>query len=88
MQNAFNTCRTVSGISHPLVADMYVKSGFGSDHQDVLVIETYKHETKDSEADRDAFDPYLADLLVDLESLKNQVESKFGHLDRVDIRSS
>lgn len=92
MPNILNTLTPVSGISHPLVADMYLKKDFGSSNdrqeQDVLVIEARGCDFEDNETEHDAFDSYLIDLLLDLEGLKTQVEEKIGTFDRVDIRTA
>ncbi|MBI1301917.1 MAG: hypothetical protein GC137_09715 [Alphaproteobacteria bacterium] len=85
MLNKFNTPKIVSGITHPLVADMYLKKDFGSKKQDVLIIETKRQS---DELDHDSFDSYLIDLLTDLEDLKAQAEKKVGFFDRIDIRTN
>lgn len=92
MQSIYNTLIPVSGISHPLVADMYLKKNTkamnGSKDQDVLVIETRKNTSLNNETEYDSFDSYLIDLLLDLEELKAKAEKKIGTFDRIDIRSS
>lgn len=79
----------VTGISHPLVRDIYLKKDFGhglGKHEDVLVIETIA-APKSSDKTEDSFDSYLIDILSDLEELKSQAEARIGHFDRVDIRA-
>lgn len=78
----------LNAVSHPLVAQMYLKKDFGapfSQHQeDVLVIET---NFPVDEADTRSFNACLSDLLSDLPDLQIQAEAKVGPFDRVDIRS-
>lgn len=92
MQNILNTLKPVSGISHPLIANMYLKKDFGSsDHnleQNVLVIEAREHNTEDNNEDDCSFDSYLIDLYMDLEELKVKAEEKIGTFDRIDIRTA
>ncbi|MAH05805.1 MAG: hypothetical protein NZ828_10870 [Alphaproteobacteria bacterium] len=68
----------ISGISHPAIADMYLKTSFDQKAEDVLIVET--------NGGKDDVDPYILDLILDLETLKEQVRRKVGHFDRVDIR--
>ena len=76
--------QNLKDISHPLVASMYMeKDKRRQNTEDVLVIEAAFPET---ESNSDAYDSYLMDLLLDLESLKDQAESRVGKFDRVDIR--
>lgn len=80
----------VTGISHPMVREIYLKKDFGNGglkHEDVLVIETMPHEKSGDNLDYESFDSYLIDILADLDDLKMQAQSKVGHFDRVDIRS-
>jgi hypothetical protein len=71
-------------ISHPLVREAYLKREGLTEgtSKDILVLETNFHE--DTEAA--GFDPYLADLLTDLQKLKDEVEQKCGRISRIDIR--
>jgi len=87
MTNTMNTLKPVSGISHPLIADMYLKKDFSADQQDVLVIQARHHDIEDNDTEHDAYDSHLIDLLLDLEELKAKAEEKIGHFDRIDIRS-
>lgn len=82
-----NLPQHVSGITHPIVASMYLKKEYGHGHhqEDVLVIET-KSKHKDAD-DHELFDSYLIDLLTDLEDLKSQAEARVGKFDRIDIRT-
>ena len=76
-----------TGITHPLVRNAFFKkdcSAQNKRHEDVLVLETaFDRDGREYES----FDRYLSDLLLDLEDLKSQAEIKFGHIDRIDIRS-
>lgn len=76
-----------TGIVHPLVRNAYFKkdcTAQNQHHEDVLVLETaFDRDGQEYES----FDSYLYDLLLDLEELKKQAEIKFGHIDRIDIRS-
>lgn len=80
-----NLPRKVTGISHPLIADMFLKKDYrnGRRAEDVLVIEAHKHRPS---TEHDAFDTYLIDLLTELPDLKNEVERRVGKFDRIDIR--
>ena len=57
---------------------MYLKTSFDQKAEDVLIVET--------NGGKDDVDPYILDLILDLETLKEQVRRKVGHFDRVDIR--
>ena len=67
----------VTGISHPMVREIYLKKDFGNGalkHEDVLVIETMPHEPGE-DPDHESFDSYLIDILADLDDLKMQAQS-------------
>ncbi|MGB1077459.1 MAG: hypothetical protein ACPG05_04055 [Bdellovibrionales bacterium] len=83
MLNTETLLKPVS-ISHPLVRDAYVKKEAKPNHveQDVLVLEMVDDE---HEGDTSSFDSYLLDLLIDLESLKHQVQENGTIFHRVDI---
>ncbi len=83
-----NTVKKVTGISHPLISDMYLKKDFSSKKQNILVIRARSQGDNDENLDHDAFDSYLVDLLTDLEELKNKVQKKVGKFSRVDILTS
>lgn len=72
-------------ISHPLVREAYLKREglLEENSKGVLIIETSFHE---DESEAAGFDPYLADLLIDLQKLKDEVEQKCGRISRIDIR--
>ena len=74
-------------VTHPLIADMYLKKDFGSPsshhHDDVLVIEA-KFPVRDGDIRN--FNACLSDLLSDLPELQREAEAAIGHFDRVDIR--
>ena len=85
--------KTVSGITHPLVAEMYIKKGYapydiGNEipAEDILVIETYFERSEDQDYASHS-DSYLFDLLADLEDLKSKAQQQVGHFDRIDIRT-
>mgnify|MGYP001182852498 CR=1 FL=1 len=69
----------VSGMTHPAIADIYLKSNFGQTREDVLVIETNNNSGED-------IDPYILDLILDLNDLKKEAQRKVGKFDRIDIR--
>lgn len=79
--------RPITGITHPLIKDIYLKKSRGRNRkrEDVLVIEAVSDGT-DNITEHDGFDSYLAYLLMDLRDLEEQVEKKVGPFDRVDIR--
>jgi hypothetical protein len=79
----------IKGVSHPLVADMYLKRDNSDQHtpEDVLVIHTTVTEDGMAESEFNSFDSYLIDLLTDLEDLKAHAEKQIGSFDRVDIRA-
>ncbi len=79
--------RQITGIAHPLVADMYLKKDYRRGSQfaeDVLVIEA---RSRDDEREDENFEDYLLDLLTDLDDLKTQVERQVGSFHRIDIRT-
>lgn len=79
----------IKGVSHPLVADMYLKRDNSDQrrYEDVLVIHTTVAEEGMAESEFNSFDSYLIDLLTDLEDLKAHAEKQIGPFDRVDIRT-
>ncbi|MBL4803567.1 MAG: hypothetical protein JKY71_01775 [Alphaproteobacteria bacterium] len=81
--------QVIRGVSHPLVADMYLKRDSSDQRtfEDVLVIQTINREDGMAETEFNSFDTYLIDLLTDLEDLKAMAEQQIGHIDRVDIRA-
>lgn len=89
MLNITNTAMPVAGVTHPLIADMYLKKDFSHNNENVLVIEARnKRGTDGDDAQHESFDSYLIDLLTDLEDLKKQAERQVGGIDRIDIRTS
>lgn len=88
MQNITQTLKPVSGINHPLVADMYLKKDLSHHDANILVIEAKKKKAALGETEHEAFDSYLIDLLIDLENLKEKAEAKVGRFDRIDIRAA
>lgn len=83
-----STQNKLGTITHPLVANMYLKKDFGAPfakhHEDVLVIET---NFPVDETNTRSFNACLNDLLSDLPDLQVQAEAKVGPFDRVDIRT-
>ena len=76
----FNKPQKNVSLSHPLVRDAYlVKDNVANHEEDVLVLETYHHHSEGG------FDPYIVDLITDLEDLKLQAQKEIGHFDRIDI---
>tara|TARA_B100002019_G_C20819255_1_gene379760 strand:+ start:55 stop:324 length:270 start_codon:yes stop_codon:yes gene_type:complete len=89
MSNPLDTLKPVLGITHPMIADMYLKKDFNSKQEEnVLIIHARKQLEDDNQSEHDGFDSYLIDLLIDLEELKDKAKRKVGHFDRVDIRTS
>ena len=82
----------VTGITHPNIADMYIKHhsiGRTNKIRKILIIETNARPQNTSpNQDYAEHDSYLIDLLIDLEDLKKQVEAKVGKLDEIDIREA
>lgn len=87
MRNVLNTIKQVHGVTHPLIADMYLKQGHSSKNDNVLVIETHRLD-KDCDGSINKFDHDLTDLYLDLDDLKTKAESKVGKFNRIDIRSA
>lgn len=87
MRNVLNTIKQVHGVSHPLIADMYLKQGHSSSNDNVLIIETHRLD-RDCDGTINEFDHDLTDLFLDLDELKTKAESKVGKFNRVDIRSA
>jgi hypothetical protein len=75
----------LKSFAHPLVSSIYKKMDYSTGSENVLVIET---RFPDADEDEGSSDSYLMDLLLDLNNLKLQAESRLGHIDRVDIRTS
>ncbi len=82
-----NIPQHITGISHPLVKDIYLKKFRTKGHksEDVLIIEALTDDHYDIH-EHEGFDPYIAELLIDLQNLETQVKEKVGSFDRVDIR--
>ncbi len=80
--------RNITGISHPLINEMYMKKDYSNPRgeQNVLVIQAKAHHEED-EYDHESFDSYLVEILTDLNDLKHRAELQIGHFDRVDIRT-
>ncbi len=75
--------RTIPVTAHAGIASMYRKKHYlANGHaKNVLVIETNFHDKGD-----DA-DTSFADLLLNLEDIKNKAEEYAGPVDRIDIRA-
>jgi len=72
----------IKGITHPLIADMYLKKDIKN--KNVLVISAHSHEEID---DHEDYDSYLIDLLSDLDVLKSKLEEQNNYFDRIEIRT-
>lgn len=83
-----NIPQRVTGITHPLIKDIYLKKSRvkGQHGENILIIEAL-NEDHDDMSEHNGFDPYLAELLVDLKDLEEQVKRKVGSFDRIDIRT-
>jgi hypothetical protein len=74
----------ISGITHPLIKDIYLKHGYANDNiSSILVIETIE----DLKGSRTKIGSSYGDLLADLPALQYLVEKQVGHLDEIDIRT-
>lgn len=77
-------------INHPSVISAYIKHGIGAQEANVLVIETdidIKHiDMTDEKCEGAECERYL-ELLADLRDIRRSVETKYGDLARVDIKS-
>ncbi len=74
-----------TNITHPLIRDAYFKQACasrGKSLEDVLVLEIACERNSKTSLDNN-----LYALLGDLADLKQQAETKFGHIDRIDIRT-
>jgi hypothetical protein len=78
----------IQSVSHPLVADIYVKREYVRGNpalcNDVLVIEA---NFSDNKTDYQAYSAKLAELLMALPAIRDQVEDSVGSIDRVDIKT-
>ena len=76
----------ISAFAYPGIAAMYKKRDYHIDGnaEDVLIIET---NFGDKGYEDRTFDSYMTDLLLDLESIKDQAEERVGHIDRIDIKA-
>ncbi|MAF97078.1 MAG: hypothetical protein CMH26_00415 [Micavibrio sp.] len=83
MQNIFQTSKPVLGVTHPMIADMYVKKDYKSKRSNILVIQTRAIDEDDAV---NATEQDLTDLLLDLEDIKRKAEDKIGKFDSVCIR--
>lgn len=78
----------IQSISHPLVSDIYVKREYVRGNlalcNDVLVIEA---NFSDAKTDYQVYSAKLAELLMALPFIRDQVEETVGSIDRVDIKT-
>lgn len=74
------TPKTVAGVYHPMIADMYLKT---SSAEKVLVMQTNRHFDNHG----DHMDDEYYELLMDLNDIRSKAEQKVGHFDRIDIRT-
>lgn len=79
----YNLPERITGITHPLIKDMYVaRHTEGTDKLvDVLILET----TSDNTVMQD--DEIWLDLLADLADLEKAAHDQIGDFDRIDIRT-
>lgn len=79
---------SIQSISHPLVSDIYVKREYVRGNpamcNDVLVIEA---NFSDAKVDYQVYSAKLAELLMALPFIRDQVEENVGSIDRVDIKT-
>ncbi len=75
-------------ISHPLVADLYVKREYSRefpyDCKDVLVIEA---NFSDRKLNYETYSTMLSDLILALPDIRERVEDNVGLIDRIDIKT-
>ncbi len=76
--------RPIHNVSHPFIDSLYLKKEFVPGAQkegnDILVIEARRTPSKQKR------DQLLLSFLADLDLIKDEVESKAGTFNRVDIR--
>ena len=81
--------RHLHNIAHPFIDSIYLKKEFGmhtgDNGRDILVIEAKRSSKATSKEERDR---QLLSFLADLDLIKDEVESKAGKFNRVDIRYS
>ncbi len=85
MHNMFKTPQNIRGISHPLIADIYLKADTRDREKNILVIEAKKKS--EAHEEDNYYDSHVIDILTDIESLKEQAEQQIGSFDRIDIRT-
>ncbi len=80
----------ILNITHPSILSAYIKHGIGANEANVLVLETdidIDHiEMSNDDCEGADCDRYL-ELLGDLRAIRQSVETKYGDLSRVDIKS-
>mgnify|MGYP001346520215 CR=1 FL=1 len=78
-----NLPERITGITHPLIKDMYVaRHTEGTDKLvDVLIVETARDEVLMHD------DEIWLDLLADLSDLEKAAHDQIGDFDRIDIRA-
>lgn len=76
----------VTGITHPYISGLYLKRrpGRNAGTDNTLVIDTVVQ--KNGAGNPEQHDKYIMDILLDLQSLKDQVERKVGRISHIDIR--
>lgn len=86
----FSMPEKLTGISHPLVENIYAKKDLEldpagtEDAPKTLVIETNFGQNEKVE-DQELFDVYMVELLNDLNQLQNASEQKIGFVSHFDI---
>lgn len=87
MRNITNISQPVSGVTHPMISDIYLKKNIGDDTDGVLVIEARKRNKANGHVmSEEEYQTDLLDLLIDLEDVKKKAEDKVGRFERIDIR--
>ena len=80
--------QSVPMMTHPLVADMYVKKEYGRSQpykaKDVLVIEA---SFSPATSNHHEYRALMAELFMALPDIRQQVEGSVGTFDRVDIKT-
>ncbi len=79
--------RQLHNIAHPFIDSIYLKKEFGIDAReegsDILVIEAKRMEKTASQKERSRL---FLSFLEDLDLIRDQVESKAGKFNRMDIK--
>ena len=74
----------ISGIRHPLISDMYVKS---KAHKNILVIDTRIVSNESNKNYGESYQTDLEDFLMDLPNIRSTAESQIGKVDQIDVKT-